>query len=65
MTDRPPTVCPTCGEAIEPHERDVIEAHEIVSVPGFGAAADTAEGPREVFHRDCFPEGNPRYRRIG
>jgi hypothetical protein len=65
VSDRPRTTCPTCGEAIEPDEPDVVEAVEIVSVPGQGDAAyDTAEGRREVFHPDCFPAGDPRYRRL-
>jgi hypothetical protein len=63
VSDRPRTSCPTCGEAIEPDETDVIEAVEIRSVGGFGAPADTAEGMRVVFHPACFPQGDPSYRR--
>jgi hypothetical protein len=64
MNDRPRTVCPTCGEVIEPDERDVVKAVEIIPVPGFGAHTDTAEGLEVVFHEWHFPEGDPRYRRL-
>lgn len=64
MSGRPRTLCPTCGEAIEPDEPDVIEAVEIVSVPGSGAPGDVAEGMKAVFHESCFPEGDPNYRRL-
>jgi hypothetical protein len=65
MSDRPRTPCPTCGEMIEPDEPDVVEAEEIVSMPGMGAGAtDTAEGMKAVFHEACFPEGDPDYRRL-
>jgi hypothetical protein len=64
MSDRPRTQCPNCGAAIEPEETDVVEAVEVVPVPGFGAPDDTAEGMGALFHRDCFPEGDPRYRRV-
>ena len=50
--------------AIEPDERDVVEAVEIVPVPGFGAPGDTAEGMGAVFHPACFDEGDPSYRRL-
>jgi hypothetical protein len=46
MSDRPRTLCPGCGEAIEPDEVDVVEAVEVVPVPGFEATGDTAEGNR-------------------
>jgi hypothetical protein len=65
MSERPLTLCPRCGDAIEPDESDVVGAVEIVPVPGFGAPADTAEGMRALFHPSCFREGDPRYRRIG
>ena len=64
MSDRPRTECPTCGEAIEPEETDVVEAVEVVPVPGFGAPNDTTEGMGALFHPDCFPEGDRRYRRV-
>jgi hypothetical protein len=62
--DRPRTICPRCGEAIEPDESNVVEAVEVVSTPGFGAAGDEAEGMRAVFHSACFDEGDPNYRRL-
>jgi hypothetical protein len=64
MSERPLTKCPVCGELIEPDETDVIEAVRIKPAPGFGAPADTAEGLRDVFHASCFPESDPRYRRL-
>ena len=63
MSDRPRTICPTCGEAIEPDESDVVEAVEIVPVQGSGAPSDIAEGMRVVFHPSCFPKGHSGYRR--
>ncbi|MBD0281675.1 MAG: hypothetical protein ICV69_05710 [Thermoleophilaceae bacterium] len=63
MSERPRTTCPTCGEAIDPDESDVVEAVEVAPVPGFGAPGDTADGMSVVFHESCFPEGDPRYRR--
>jgi hypothetical protein len=43
----------------------VIEAVEVVSVPGFGEGAqDVADGMRAVFHERCFPEDDPSYRRL-
>ena len=51
MSERPRTRCPTCERAIEPDATDVVEAVEIVPVPGFGeGVADTAEagGPRSI-----------------
>jgi hypothetical protein len=59
MRERPRTICPTCGDVIEPDELDVVEAVEIVAVPGFDAPSDTAEGMGVVFHPSCFPEGHP------
>ena len=45
MSDRPRTRCPTCERAIEPDETDVVEAVEIVPVPGFGEGlADDRRG---------------------
>jgi hypothetical protein len=44
MSDRAQTLCPTCGEAIEPEERNVVEAVEIRAAPGFGAPGDAVEG---------------------
>jgi hypothetical protein len=64
VSDRPRPVCPTCGQAIEPEDPDAVEAVEIVPVPGFGALDDTAEGLGVLFHAACFPEGDPRYRRL-
>src|SRR5262245_31411774 len=64
VNERPRTLCPTCREPIEPDELDVIEAEEIVPTEGFGSPSDTAEGLRVAFHIDCFPEGDPRYRRV-
>jgi hypothetical protein len=64
MTDRPRTLCPTCHQAIEPDESEVVEAIEVDSVAGFGAPADTADAMRVVFHPTCFPEGDPSYRRL-
>jgi hypothetical protein len=65
MSDRPRTICRTCGEAIEPDETDVVEAEEIRATPGQGDAAyDTAPGLRAVFHERCFREGDPNYRRL-
>jgi hypothetical protein len=63
-SDRPRTVCPTCGEAIEPDETGVIEAVEIVSMPGMQAAGDTEEGLNVVFHESCFDDADPNYRRL-
>jgi len=58
-------LCPTCREAIELDDPDVVQAVEIVPVPGFGeGAGDVAEGRREVFHAGCFPEGDPSYQRL-
>jgi hypothetical protein len=54
-----------CGAAIEPDEAGgLIEAVEVVPAAGFGAPGDTAEGNKALFHKDCFPEGDPRYKRI-
>jgi hypothetical protein len=64
MSERRRTLCPTCGEAIEPDEPDVIEAEEMVSMPGMGAPGDAEPGLRVVFHEAHFPEGDPRYRRL-
>jgi hypothetical protein len=64
MSDRPRTIYPTCGQAIEPDEPDVVEAVEIRPMPGFGARGDTAEGMKYAFHESCFPEGDPNYRRL-
>jgi len=64
VSDRPRTPCPACGRAIEPDETDVVEAVEIVPVPGFGAPGDTAEGMRAVFHTSCFREDDPGWRRL-
>ena len=64
MSDRTRTICPSCGEAIEPDESDVVEAVEIVSVPAFGAPDNVAEGMKALFHERCFPEGHPNYRRL-
>ncbi len=62
---RPRTKCPGCGLVIEPDEaRELIEAVEIVPVPGFGAEGDEAEGIGALFHADCFVEGDPGYRRV-
>jgi hypothetical protein len=63
MSDRPRTPCPTCRQAIEPDETDIVEAVKIVPVPGFGATGDATEGMGAVFHRACFPEGDPGWRR--
>lgn len=63
--ERPRTPSPTCGDSNEPDESDAVEAVEIKPLPGRGGAAyDTAEGTREVFHAYCFPERDPRYRRL-
>ncbi len=64
MGDRPRTLCPVCGKAIEPEETDVVEAVEIRSEPGFGAPGDQVEGMKAVFHPHCFPEGSPEWRRL-
>jgi hypothetical protein len=64
MSDRPRTICPTCGEPIEPEDTDVIEAEEIRPAPGFGAPGDTVRGMKYVFHKGCFPENDPKYRRL-
>jgi len=64
MRDRPRTLCPACGKAIEPDESDVVEAVEVVPTPGMGATSDEVEGMKAVFHERCFPEGDPRYRRL-
>jgi|Tabmets5t2r1_1033131.scaffolds.fasta_scaffold601375_1 hypothetical protein len=61
---RPRTLCPACGEAIEPNEPDVVEAVKLEPAPGFGAPGDVAEGMNVVFHESCFPEGDPNYRRV-
>jgi hypothetical protein len=58
------TICPTCRQPAEPDDPDVVEAVEIVPVAGFGAEGDTAEGLRAFFHAACFPERDPRYRRV-
>ena len=50
--------------AIEPDERDVVEAVEVVSTPGFGAAGDETAGMKAVFHPACFDEGDASYRRL-
>jgi hypothetical protein len=64
MNERPRTLCPTCGEPIEPDETEVVEAEEVRPAPGFGAPEDTAPGMRYAFHEACFPEDDPRYRRL-
>jgi hypothetical protein len=64
MSERPRTICPTCGEAIEPDETDVVEAVEIEDASTFGEPGDVVEGMRAVFHAAHFPEGDPRYRRL-
>jgi hypothetical protein len=64
MSDRRRTLCPTCGQPIEPDETDVVEAVEIDPMVGFGEGPDTAEGMRDVFHPACFPEGDPGRRRL-
>ena len=64
MSHRPRTLCPSCGQAIEPDETHVVEAVELVPVPGFGAPDDKAEGMRVAFHVSCFDEGDPNYRRL-
>ena len=65
MSERTGTTCPTCGAVIQPDETGMIEAVEIVPAPGFGAGAhDTAEGMHALFHAGCFPDGDPRWRRL-
>jgi hypothetical protein len=64
MSDRSRTLCPTCGEAIEPDEPDVVEAVKLEPAPAFGASGDVVEGMKFVFHADCFPEDAPNYRRL-
>jgi hypothetical protein len=64
MSDRPQTICPTCGEPIEPDAADVVEAEEIRSMPRFEAPGDEGPGRKYAFHSGCFPEGDPNYRRL-
>jgi hypothetical protein len=64
MTDQSFTVCQACREPLDPDAPDAIKAVEVVPVPGFGAAHDTADGIGVLFHADCFPEGHPGYRRV-
>jgi hypothetical protein len=64
MSERPRTPCPACGQIIEPDDTDVVEAEEVVPMPGMGAPGDEAAGMRVVFHRDCYREDDPSYRRV-
>jgi hypothetical protein len=63
-SDRPRTLCPTCGEAIEPEDTTVIEAVERLPAPTFGDPGDAVEGLRYAFHEECWDEGDPLYRRV-
>ena len=65
MSDRPRTPCPTCGQAIEPDETDVVEAVEIVPVAGETIIVpEDVVGRRAAFHPACFPDDDPGWRRL-
>jgi hypothetical protein len=65
MTERPRTLCPTCGEAIEPDEVNVVEADELAEMPPtFGGTGEIEVIRRAAFHPACFPQRHPRWRLV-
>jgi hypothetical protein len=50
------TVCPYCGQRVEPDEEGVVYAREQKDMPGFGQAHDFVDGAGGFFHPGCAPE---------
>jgi hypothetical protein len=63
VSDQPRTLCESCREPINPDAPGVVRAVEQKDLTGFGQARDMGDGMGVLFHEDCFPDGDPRYRR--
>jgi hypothetical protein len=50
------SLCPYCGEQVDPDAEGVVYARQQVDAPGFGQKHDVIDGLGAFFHPMCPPE---------